>query len=322
MKTIKAARLHSYGGPEAMQVECVPLREPRLGELLVRVHAAGLNPMDWKIRAGYLREKMPLELPVILGGDFSGVVEAAGPDVAALQPGDLVYGDASARRGGSGAFAQFVIAQADNVAAKPRRLDDLEAAALPLTGVSALQALTEHLKISAGQSVLIHGGAGGIGRIAIQLAKHFGARVATTVGAADLGLARELGAEIVLDYRAQKFEDVLGDLDAVFDTVGGDTYVRSFKVLRKGGRLVSMLEQPRQQLMTELSVAASILFTQVTTERLNTLSELVDRGALNAHVDKTFPLREAATALGELERRSVTGRAVLTIGAAAPGDPP
>jgi NADPH:quinone reductase-like Zn-dependent oxidoreductase len=322
MKTIKAARLHSYGGPDAMQVENVPLREPGLGELRVRVHAAGLNPMDWKIRAGYLREKMPLELPVILGGDFSGVVEAAGPDVAALRSGDQVYGDASARRGGSGAFAEFVIAPAGNVAAKPRRLSDVEAAALPLVGISALQALTEHLKVSAGQTVLIHGGAGSIGRIAIQLAKHFGARVATTVSAADIGLARELGAEIVLDYRAQKFEDTLSDLDAVFDTVGGDTYVRSFEVLKSGGRMVSMLEQPRQQLMTEFGVTAAILFTQVTTERLNTLSELVDRGVLNVHVDKTFPLREAATALGALERRSVTGRAVLTIAAAKLGDPP
>jgi NADPH:quinone reductase-like Zn-dependent oxidoreductase len=159
---VKAARLYAYGEAEAVRIEDVSLPEPKSGELLIRVNAAGVNPVDWKIRAGYLQEAFPLQLPVTLGGDFSGVVEAVNAGVAGLKVGDAVYGQASPSNGGSGSFAEAVLARAGTVAAKPRSVDFIEAGALPLVGVSALQALSEYLRISAGQKVFIHGGAGGI----------------------------------------------------------------------------------------------------------------------------------------------------------------
>ena len=310
MKIVNAIRINSYGGPDVVHVEEAKLPDPKVGEALIRVYATGINPVDWKIRAGYLQQFAPLPLPSTLGGDFSGVVEWAG---TGLRPGDEVYGKASALSGGSGSFAEFCLAPLGTIAAKPRSISHTEAGALPLVGVSALQALTEQLKIAPGQRVLIHGGAGGIGSIAIQLAKHLGARVATTVSADDISFVRELVADIVIDYKTQKFEDAVTGVDAVLDTVGGETYVRSFKALKKGGRLISMLERPRQDLMTEFGVEASVLFTQITTERLTTLSRLVDQGALKVRVERTFPLQQAPAALLRQEKESPKGKIVLTI---------
>ncbi len=311
MKTVRAARIHAYGGAEAVQVEKTSLPDPQAGELLIRVRAAGVNPIDWKIRGGYLQQM--LHLPLTLGGDFSGEVEAVGAEVADFQVGDEVYGQAGVRTGGSGSFAESCLARAGSTAAKPRSVTHTQAGALPLAGVSALQALTEHLRLSAGQSILIHGGAGGIGSSAIQLAKHFGAHVATTVSADDADYVRGLGADEVIDYKSQKFEAVVGDLDAVFDTVGGDTYERSFQVLKRGGRLVSMLQPPRPDLMKNFGVEAFSQSTQVTTERLTKLAALVDQGALRVHVDKTFPLEQAGAALLYLEKESPRGKVVLEI---------
>ena len=310
MKTIKAARIHNYGGTETIRIEEAALPAPQPGQLLIRVHAAGVNPIDWKIRAGYMQQMLPLQFPVTLGGDFSGVVEAAGPN-AGFKAGDQVYGQASLMNGGSGSFAEAVLAQTGTVAAKPKSLSHIEAGALPLVGVSALQALIEHLRLSQGQKILIHGGAGGIGSIAIQLARHLGADVATTVAGKDIDYVKGLGAGTVIDYKAQKFEDAVRDFDAVFDTIGGDTYVRSFNVLKRGGRLVSMLERPREELMKEFGVEAFFQFTQVTTERLTQLAELADQGALKVHIDKTFPLAQAAAALEHLEKASPKGKVVL-----------
>jgi len=313
MKMIKAARLHGYGGADTIQVEEVSLADPQSGQLLVRVKAAGVNPIDWKIRAGYMQQTRPLQLPVTLGGDFSGVVEFIGTGVRNFTVGDQVYGQASVTNGGSGSFAEFVIAPAAGTAAKPKSVGHTEAGGLPLVGVSALQALTENLRLSTGQKVLIHGGAGGIGSASIQLAKHLGAHVATTANGNDIGYVKGLGANSVIDYKTQKFEEVVHDLDAVFDTVGGDTYIRSFKVLKRGGRLVSMLEQPRQDLMKEFGVEAFFQFTQATTERLTRLAEFVDRGALKVHVDKTFPLEQASAAMQHLENCAPKGKVVLKI---------
>ena len=310
MKTTNAVRIHSYGGPDVVHVEEARLPDAKESEALIRVHAAGVNPVDWKIRAGYLQQFAPLPLPSTLGGDFSGVVERAG---AGFMHGDEVYGQASALSGGSGSFAEYCLASLGTIAAKPRSVSHTEAGALPLVGVSALQALTEHLKIAPGQRVLIHGGAGGVGSVAVQLAKHLGARVATTVSADDISFVRGLGADIVIDYRTQKFEDAVTGVDAVLDTIGGETYVRSFKALKKGGRLVSMLERPRQGLMTEFGVEASVLFTRVTTERLTNLAKLVDQGALKVRVERTFPLQQAPAALLRQEKESPKGKIVLMI---------
>ena len=228
MTTLKAARIHSYGGPEAVRVEVEDLPARRDGQILVRVRDAGVNPVDWKIRSGYLRQVAPLALPFTLGGDFSGVVEEAEPS-GGFKAGDEVFGTAIVLAGGSGSFAEACLAPAGAVAAKPGSVSHAEAAALPLVGVSALQALTEHLRVAGGQHILIHGGAGGIGSVAIQLAKHLGARVATTVRADDIDYAKRLGADVVIDYKTQKFEEAVNNQDAVLDTVGGDTYAGSLR---------------------------------------------------------------------------------------------
>ncbi|HEY2677436.1 MAG TPA: NADP-dependent oxidoreductase [Steroidobacteraceae bacterium] len=314
MKTIKAARIHNYGGWKAVKVEEVLLPKLRTGELLIRVYAAGVNPIDWKIRTGYLQQMMPLSLPFTLGGDFSGVVEEIRPGIANFKVGDEVYGQAPVFSGASGSFAEAVIIRTTgSIALKPRSVDHAEASALPLAGVSALEALTVHLRVSAGQKILIHGGAGGIGSMAIQIAKHLGAHVATTVSPNNIEYVRSLGAHTVIDYKKQDFEDVVSGLDAVFDTVGGDTYVRSYKVLKKGGRLVSMLRQPLRDLMKEFAVVALAQFTQVTTERLNTLARLVDQRVLKVYIDETFSPERAGEALLHVEKGSPRGKVVLRI---------
>jgi alcohol dehydrogenase len=313
MKTGKAARIHTYGGPDTVRLEDIAIPDPKPGELVIRVQAAGVNPIDWKFRAGYLQQMMPMSLPVTLGGDFSGIVERVGTGVAGFKSGDEVYGLASVFAGGSGAFAEYVVVQGNMVAEKPRRLSYTDAAALPLAGVSAVQALTETLRVAKGQKVLIHGGAGGIGSLAIQLAKNLGAHVATTVSSPDTDFVKTLGADLIIDHTREKFEDQLKGYDAVLDTVGGDTYAHSFKVLKRGGRLVSMLEQPRADLMKEYGVEATMQFTQVTSERLTKLAQLVDQGVLKVHVDKTFPLLRAADALHSLETAPPKGKIVLQI---------
>ena len=313
MTLVKAARIHYYGGWEAVKVEEISLPKLRTGELLARVHAAGVNPIDWKIRAGHLRQVMPLSLPFTLGGDFSGVVEDLRPGVANFKVGDEIYGQAPVFTGASGSFADAVIIRTTgSVAPKPRSVDHTQAGALPLAGVSALQALTEHLRLSAGQTILIHGGAGGIGSIAIQLAKHLGARVATTVSADNIEYVKGLGADTVINYQEEDFAEKARGMDAVFDTVGGDTYVRSYHVLKKGARIVSMLEKPRRELMTELGVEAMVQLTRVTTERLKTLAQLVDEGVIKVHIGETFLPDQAAEAISLMETGLLRGKVVLS----------
>ncbi len=260
-----------------------------------------------------MQQMVPLQFPATLGGDFSGVVSDVGADRAGFKPGDAVYGTAIVVGGGSGSFAEFASAKADSIAHKPKSVSHLEAAALPLTGVSALQALTEHMRLTNGQRVLIHGGAGGIGSMAIQLAKHLGAYVATTVKAGDADYGKSLGADEVIDYEHQRFEEVGSNYDAVFDTVGGDTYARSFGVLKSGGVIVSMLEQPNEELMKRYGVKAVSQFTQIITERLSKLAEFVDQGVIKVHVDKTFLLERAGEALAYLQSGNVQGKVVVKI---------
>lgn len=311
---MKAAQMIKYGGTEAIAVkEDVP--RPVLGEgkVLVEVYAASVNPFDWKLRAGYMKDNIPLDFPVTLGGDFSGVIVDAGSGVSNFKENDEVYGQASFLSGGSGSLAQFDLADPKTIALKPKNVDHVQAAALPLTGVSAVQGITEHINLQPGQKILIHGGAGGIGTAAIQLAKHIGAYVATTVSADDFDYVKSLGADEVIDYKNQKFEDLLSDFDAVFDTVGGDTYTRSFKVLRKGGIVVSMLEQPNQELMEQYGVKAIAQGTKVNTECLTKLAALVDEGVLKEHIDKVFPLDQAGEALTYLKEGHPEGKVVVKI---------
>ena len=314
---MKAAQMKGYGSSdEVIEInENVPApNDPSAGKVLVKIKAAGINPVDWKIREGYMQQMIPLQFPSPLGMDFSGVIEKVGQDVSEFRQGDEVYGQASIMSGGSGAFAEMALANADTTAHKPKSLSHPEAAGLPLVGVSAWLALVETISLQKSQKILIHGGAGGIGSVAIQLAKHLGAYVATTVTANDKQFAKELGADEIIDYKTQTFEELIRDYDAAFDTVGGETYSRSFKVLKRGtGIIVSMLEQPNQELMKQFGVKAIFQFTQLTRDRLTKLAQWVDQNNIRVNVDKTFPLEEAGKALDYQRDVHPRGKVVLAI---------
>jgi len=312
--TMKSAQINRYGGSEVIEInQNTP--EPTLssGKVLVSIKAAGLNPADWKIREGYLQQMIPLQFPFTLGMDFSGIVKEIGEGVSDFKQGDEVYGQAGVVTGGSGAFAEMALAKTESVANKPKRLSHVEAAALPLVGVSAWRALVENIGLSNGQQILIHGGAGGIGSIAIELAKNLGAFVATTVSANDKVFVQELGADHVIDYKSQNFEDLLHDYDSVFDTVGGETYKRSFKVLKKGGIIISMLEQPNSELMNQYNVKAIFQFTQADRQRLTKLADWVDQSNVKVNVDRTFLLDDAGKALDYQKDVHPRGKVVLTM---------
>ena len=321
---MKSAQIKTYGDSEVLEINpsAPSLDDQSDGKVLLSVKAAGVNPSDWKLREGFFKERVPLQFPATLGMDFSGVIEKVGEGVASdLKQGDVVYGQAGVLAGGSGAFAEMALAKSDKIAHKPKILTHEQAAGLPLVGVSAWQALVETMALDKGKKILIHGGAGGIGSISIQLAKHLGAYVATTVSTNDIQFVKEeLGADEAIDYKTQKFEDVLShDFDAVFDTVGGETYTRSFKILKSGGGgssggiIVSMLEQPVQELMDQFGVKAVFVFSQGNRERLTKLAEWVDQNNIRVNVERIFPLDEARAALDYQRDVHPRGKIVLAM---------
>jgi NADPH:quinone reductase-like Zn-dependent oxidoreductase len=313
---MKSAQINKYGSSEVIEIN-QSTSEPTVssGKVLVIIKAAGINPADWKIREGGLQQLISLQFPSTLGVDFSGVIKQIGEGISPsdFKQGDEVYGQAGVINGGSGAFAEMALANTESIANKPKRLSHAEAAGLPLVGVSAWQALVENIGLSKGQKILIHGGAGGIGSIAIQLAKYLGADVATTVSINDKQFVQELGADQVIDYKTQTFEDLLHDYDAVFDTVGDETYRRSFKVIKKGGVIVSMLDQPDSELMNQYGVKAIFQFTQADRERLTKLAQWVDENNIRVNVEKTFLLDEAGDALDYQKDVHPRGKVVLAM---------
>jgi len=311
---MKALQIDRYGGVEVLILnEQASEPTPTKGQLLVQVHAASINPIDYKVRQGYLKDMVPLTFPATLGGDFAGKVKEVGEDVDNFQVGDIVYGNTSVLSGGSGTFAESATVNAASTALKPASLDFVKAAALPLTGASAIQALKEHMHLKEGQKILIHGGAGGIGTMAIQLAKALGAYVATTAQARDKDYVLKLGADEVIDYETEQFEQKLSGFDAVFDTVGGETTDKSFRVLKKGGILVSMVGQPSEELAKKHNVVAIGQGTKTTTERLIRLGELVDSGKVKPQVDRVFRLDEAGDAFTYQETTQPKGKVVFKV---------
>jgi alcohol dehydrogenase len=318
---MKSIQINRYGGSDVIEVNnAASVQNPSSGKILVNVKAAGVNPADWKIREGYFQQMIPLQFPSTLGADISGIIKELGEGVSnsGLKQGDEVYGLASVLfSGGSGAFAELALVEKDSIAHKPRTLNHIEAAGLPTVGVSAWQGLIENIGLSKDKKILIHGGAGGIGSIAIQLAKHLDAYVATTVSTNDKQFVQELGANQVIDYKTENFEDILHDYDAVFDTVGGDTYKRSFKVLKKdSGIITSMLEQPNSELMNRYGVKALVQFTQATRttgQLLTKLGEWVDQNNIKVNIAKTFSIDEAADALDYQKDVHPRGKVVITI---------
>ena len=310
---MKAAQLQSYGGKDAVQINNDATRPvPLAGEVLVEVTAAAVNPFDWKVRDGMYKEFIPLELPATLGGDVAGVVVEVGEDVGDLEVGQEVLGMANAV-GGQGSLAEFTPVKAEQLVPKPANIDFQTAAALPLTGISAYQALVDHMALQPNQKILIHGGAGGIGSLAIQIAKYIGAYIATTASAADTDFVKELGADEVIDYEAEYFAEVISDYDAVFDTVGGETNTKSYTVLKAGGNLVSMVSPPDEKLVDQYQIIYTQQSSKPTLERLIAVAELASTGKLHVHIDKVFPLDEAAEALEYFKTGHPKGKVVVQV---------
>lgn len=311
---MKALQVDTYGDPSHFSIHTnvqIPGLKPN--QLRIAVKAASINPFDITVSSGVMKDMMPLTLPYTIGGDFSGVVEEIGGSVTGFVPGDEVFGQAVVLNGGSGSFAEHVIANAANIAHKPKMIDFLAAASLPLAGSSAVQALEEHIKLSKSQHILIHGGAGGIGSLAIQIAKVHGAYVATTASGEGLAFVKSLGADEVIDYKTQKFEELIKDYDAVFDTVGGQTTNASLSVLKKGGILVTMIGQPDETKAASLGVTAIRQMTKTTTEHLSRLAQLIDEGHIKPVIDKVMPFMEAREAFTYFIEGHPKGKVVINI---------
>src|SRR6266478_5635305 len=241
---MKAVVIHEYGGPEVLKYEDISRPEPKDDQLLIRVIAAGVNPVDGKIRSGMFAKEGKRAFPIILGGDVAGVVEKVGSTITKFKAGDPVFAYVSLDN--SGGYAQYAVVTEREAAPKPKSLTYVEAAAVPIVAMTAWQALIDTAKLKAGQTVLIHGGSGGVGSFAIQIAKERGARVIATASTVNQDLLKELGADVAVDYTKTKFEDVAKDVDVVLDSVGKDTLTRSYGVLKKGGFIVSLVAEPDQ----------------------------------------------------------------------------
>lgn len=310
---MKAAQYNSYGGPEVIKINNAPEPVINKGQVLVEVFAGSINPVDWKVRVGYMKDMMPLKFPVTIGGDFSGVVVKTADDVTEFKVGDEVYGQAIVLNGGSGSIAEFVASNAKNTAHKPKNVNHIEAASLPLVGVSALQVLEQHINLQKGQKILINGGSGGIGSIAIQLAKSIGAYVAATSSTKHVDFVKTLGASEVIDYKTEKVEEKLHDFDAVFDTAGGESRDNAMKVLKKGGIIVSMNGTPDAKLLEEYGVKAIGQNTDTSRENLTRLAELVDQSIIKPQVDKVFPLDHTKEAFEYQETSHPKGKVVISV---------
>lgn len=306
---MKAVRIHTFGDPEVLHLEEVDTPKPKPGEVLVKVGAAGVNPVDYKIREGKYPRIVSAQLPIILGRDVCGTVEQAA-DGSALRPGDDIYALLDWTLGG---YAQYVALPASLCVARPANLSVVECGAVPLAALTAWQGLFDHAGLETGQSVLIHAGAGGVGHFAIQFAKHRGARVLTTVSAENLQFIRGLGADVAIDYRNQRFEELTRDIDVVFDLVGGDTRARSWSVLRPGGILVSTLGQPDEGEASKHRVRATGYMARPNQAELAEIGRLLEGGKVRPTVTKTFGLEEAPRAHRYLETEHPRGKIAFSI---------
>lgn len=304
---MKAAQISEYGDPSVVKINDIPTPTVTAGQVLVEVHASSLNPADTGLRNGAMKNVLPLHFPATLGGDIAGVVTGVGEGVTTVAPGDKVFGQAYVILGASGAFAEFAVTDADRLAPMPKNIDFTTAAAFVLTGVSAIQALEQHAQLRAGQKILIHGGAGGIGQLAIQLAKKLGAYVATTVSGKDVAFAKSLGADEVFDYQTQDFSEFLSGYDAVVDLAGGagdELMERSIKILKPGATIVSLVAYQGSMALLQAQSRGFIVHTQqtnITTESLNRLRDLIEAGTLTLKVAKVYPLDDIKEAFRTLE---------------------
>ena len=314
--TMRAARVHRFGGPEVIAVEDVPVPEPGPGEVLVRVGAAGVGPWDGWIRAG--KSVLPQPLPLTLGSDLAGTITRVGADVEGFAAGEPVFGVTNKRFTDS--YADFVLAQATMIARRPDNLDDVAAASVPVIAVTAWQALFDQAHLTAGQTVLIHGAAGSVGAYAVQLAREAGLHIIATASARDANYVGGLGATKVVDHRAEHFEDVAREVDAVIDLVGGETQARSFAVLKRGGHLISAVSEPDAAEAARRGVQARFFLVDVTTAALSGIAERLADGRLNVDIGIALPLEEVRIAHEMLDGRrpKPRGKIVLTMQGVTP----
>ena len=309
--TMKAVRIHAYGGPELLHHEDVPLPSLKPDDLLIRVRAAAVNPVDWKIREGYLQGFLNHHLPLILGWDVSGEVVKVGPEVSAFAVGDEVYARPNIER--DGAYAEYIAVKASEVARKPATLDHIHAAAVPLAALTAWQALVDAARLQAGQTVLIHAAAGGVGSFAVQLAKAMGARVIATASAVNTGIVAELGADQFIDYTKTRFEEAAQEVDVVLDTVGGDTQDRSWRVLKPGGILVSILTPLPETSTAAPGVRGAFVFVQPNASQLASIGQLIDEGRMKPIIHTVLPLSEVRQAHALSQGGHACGKIVLQV---------
>ncbi len=332
---MKAFALTRYGKKDT--VSAVERAVPDLGDddVLVQIHATSINPLDLKIRNGELKPLLPYKLPLVLGNDLAGIVVKTGPRVRRFAPGDAVYAKPNQDR--IGTFAEYLAVNENDVARKPDSIDMNEAAALPLVSLTAWQALVDKARLRPGQKVLIHAGSGGLGSIAIQLAKHLGATVATTTSTKNVEWVKELGADIVIDYKTKDFATELRDYDVVLDTQGGETLDKSFQVVKPGGTVISVAGPPEPDFAREFganwlliqamralsfsvrrkakrrSVHYSFLFMTANGDQLRELAALVDAGAIHPIIDRVYPFDATLDALAYVENGRATGKVVVTV---------
>lgn len=312
--TMKAIQYSEYGAPEVLHFVDVAKPVPGAGEVLVKVDAAGVNTIDWELR---LREipKFSPKLPAIPGFDLTGRVVALGEGVSGHPIGEQVYTMLPLDM--PNAYAEYARVPVSALAPAPKQLDAVHAAAVPMAALTAYQAIFDAGGLKKGQTILIHGAAGGVAHMAVQLAKHAGARVIGTASASNLDFVRGLGADQVIDYKAQKFEDVVHDVDLVFDTVGDDTLERSYQVLRKGGRLVTIAGRVKPDVAEKYGVRATGVIVHPDPKQLADVAQLLDDGAIRVEIDSVYPLADAAKAHAKSETRHLHGRLVLTVGGSA-----
>lgn len=332
---MKAFVIDRYGSSKVVHASEMPEPELRDDDVLVQIRAASINPLDLKIRSGALKLVLPYRLPLILGNDMAGVVLQVGAHVRHFKPGDEVYARPGQER--IGTFAEFIAVREAALAHKPKSLDMEQAASIPLVGLTGWQALVEKAGLKRGQKVLIHAGSGGVGTFAIQLAKHLGAYVATTASATNRDLVKGLGADIVIDYRKTDFATMLHDYDVVLDTQGGDTLVRSVRVLKRGGKLISisgppdpefakassapwfvkvamgMLSYRIRALAKRHQVSYAFLFMRANGEQLGHITELIDAGTIRPVVDRILPFSSTLEALDYVDAGRARGKVVLTM---------
>lgn len=308
---MRAVRIHQYGGTETLQLEQIEIPKIDADDILIKVKAAAINPVDWKIREGHLQDFIPYQLPVTLGWDVAGIVTEVGAEVSDFKVGDEVFSRPDISRDGS--YADYIAVKANEAVLKSAKLDFAQAAALPLAGITAWQCLVDVGQLQAGQRVLIHAGAGGVGHLAIQIAKAKGATVIATASAANLSLLTQFGADQAVDYTQAPLSEQIEAVDLVIDTMGGEVQNNSWPLLKAGGMLVSVVQPPSEETAKAHNVNAAFVFIQPSSRILRELNLLVEADQLTPLIEHRFPLEQIAAAHQQSESGRTRGKIVIDV---------